>query len=848
MRALRDVASGEILDASANINPLGPPWWLRQELERNISGLVHYPDPESVSLVEKLSKYHGCAPEEIVVANGSSELFAWLPLALGPMPWIVAVPCYGEYRRAPRLAGRRVIEVPLGVAPVFELDFPRIREALSNEPSIVLLGHPNNPSGSCLDVQAVRAIAQAFPSSVFVVDEAFGDFVNNFDSFLPNRPPNVIVLRSATKIAAIPGLRLGWLVATAHFSQHLRRMLPPWSVNHLAQAVGLRWLDDTDHATETRECVTTWRSHLADKLRSVAGITVYPGAANWLLVRVDREDLDAAALCRSCLQNGVALRNCQDFPGLESRWVRIAVRMPAENARVADTLAKVVGQNPAGRRVAPTQRARALMIQGCSSDAGKSVLAAALCRCLVQDGFRVAPFKAQNMSNNSGVDAMGGEMGRAQVMQAFACGLEPDCRMNPILLKPNSETGSQVVVRGSPVANQDFGTYMAAKQQYLDAALDAYDSLAREFDVLICEGAGSPGEVNLKQHDIVNMGFVRRRDMPVLLVGDIDRGGVFASFVGHMEVFDEWERSHVAGFIVNRFRGDVRLLGNANNWVEQHTGTRVLGIVPFLQDLNLPAEDRLALSREGLRRNKFRQAPLDIAVLDLPHLSNFTDIDPLAIEPDVTLRLVDRPADLGAPDAIIIPGTKNTIADLARLQENGMLDAVRQAHAHGAELVGLCGGFQMLGRHISDPDKIESNLGQVEGLGLLPLATVMDPNKTLCRTTARHVQSGLTVHGYEIHHGTTTTEGGESAFVRDDGQVVGVHARETRVWGTYLHGVFDNDNFRRWWLDTLRERKGLRPLGHVQAIYTLGPSLDRLADVFRQSVNLEAIYRILGVR
>lgn len=496
------------------------------------------------------------------------------------------------------------------------------------------------------------------------------------------------------------------------------------------------------------------------------------------------------------------------------------------------------------------RRTPALMFQGTSSNAGKSVLTAALCRILLQDGLKVAPFKAQNMSLNSFVTRDGGEMGRAQVVQAQASRLDPDVRMNPVLLKPSSEVGSQVIVMGKPVANMSVTEYVAYKPEAFKAAKAAYDSLAAECDVMVLEGAGSPAEVNLKAHDIVNMAMARHAAAQVLLVGDIDRGGVFASFVGTMEILDPGERDLVAGYVVNRFRGQKSLLADALTYMVQKTGKPVLGVVDNLANLGLPEEDSV-----GFKAGLYEQPPPSgdharIALIDFPHISNFTDLEPFLAEPDVHLVMARKPADLAGPfDAVILPGSKNVINDLTWLRESGVGGRILELAADPqVEIVGICGGFQMLGNEIRDPYRIESESGAtVAGLGLLGLATVLEQDKTLTRQSGIHLASGLAVHGYEIHHGQSRAEVAQPCITLSDGSTAGHATAGGRVWGSYLHGIFDADPFRRWFIDRLRERRGLAPLRRVVAPYDLENAFDRLAETVRHQLDMAAIYRLLGL-
>ncbi len=539
----------------------------------------------------------------------------------------------------------------------------------------------------------------------------------------------------------------------------------------------------------------------------------------------------------------------------------------------------------------PVPRTPALMVQGTCSNAGKSILAAAFCRIFLQDGLRVAPFKAQNMALNSCVTPDGLEMGRAQAVQAAACRLDPDVRMNPVLLKPCSDVGSQVIVMGRPVGVMRVRQYVDYKPQARDAAFAAYDSLAAEHDVMVIEGAGSPAEINLKAHDIVNMAMARHAGARVLLVGDIDRGGVFAALVGTMELLEDWERNHVAGYLLNKFRGDASLLDPALDFMRERTGRPVLGVVPYLRDLGLPEEDSVTFKEglpglrdlSGLRDGAAAGGDdvVDIVLVDLPHISNFTDVDALRGEPDVRLRVARTPADLAAPDgrmpdAVILPGSKNTTGDLRALRANGMADALASLarKPDGPVVAGICAGLQMLGLCVADPLGLEGG-GTEQGLGLLPVRTELAAEKTLRRTAGMHPRSGLPVVGYEIRHGITVgAEAGKgdrpgqgrvdgsfgepglsddaaAAFpvlLREDGGPLGWATHGGRVWGTSLHGVFDADGFRRYFLDDVRVRRGLDPLGRVVAPYSLDPALDRLADAVRAAVDMDAIYDMLALR
>jgi len=845
LASLAGLSPKDILDFSANINPLGLPEWLRPLISRTIASLTHYPDPDCAALINAISARYGIAEDEIIAGNGSTELLYLIPRAIPLNRAIVPVPAYSDYALASELAGLPVEKDIMKEEDGFRPDLKSIEVRLHGN-DIVFIGQPNNPTGLLCNADALRDMALRNASVTFVIDEAFAAFVEGMDSLTRERPPNVIVLLSFTKFFAIPGLRLGCAIADPAIISRIRAMIPPWSVNTLAQAVGEKAMKDEEYARNTRAYCRTERKLLTEKLQSVPGFYVYTGEANYLMVRIDRKGLSAPALAEKLLPMGITIRVCDNFDGLDERFFRVAVRTAEENELLCEKLRLSLGLThvPAAMRPKP-----ALMIQGTSSNAGKSVIAAALCRIVLQDGYSVAPFKAQNMSLNSYVTQDGGEMGRAQVVQAQACRIAPDVRMNPILLKPSSDTGTQVIIMGKPVGNMNVEQYIRYKPEAFRCVLEAYDSLTSEHDVIILEGAGSPAEVNLKHHDIVNMAMGRYARSPVILVGDIDRGGVFASFVGTMEVLAEWERRLVAGFVINRFRGDESLLNDAVSYLECHTGRPTFGIVPYLTNLGLPEEDSVTFKNSPKERACPAGDAVEIALIDLPHISNFTDFDSLRMEPDVHLRVVRSSYDVGSPDAIILPGSKNVIGDLDYLTKDGLAERIADlAHDGKTEIVGICGGFQILGTEIADPHGIESGERTMRGLGLLPVATTLAMEKTLQCVSARHVDSGITLRGYEIHHGQTNGLNLPATVVREDGTVVGVKSKDGLLWGTYLHGIFDADEFRRWFIDRLRTRKGLTPMGRVLAPYDLEPAFDRLAEVVRRCLNMEKIYQLMGLR
>lgn len=832
----------EILDFSASINPLGPPHWLAAVLHRSLESIQHYPDPAAIELRQAIASRYGLTIQHVVVGNGSSELLAAIARAQLAGRFVTSNPCYGGYARAAQIAGRRLHSLPLP-PPEFRIDLDLLESSCTPDTTIVL-GHPNNPTGRMLPEAAVLQCAERNPQTQFVIDESFLDFTEHGGTCFAAERTNVVAVRSMTKFYAIPGLRVGYTLAAPEIAAAIQDQLSDWPVNAIALEAGCRCLRDTEYGERTRRTVRTWREQLFRDLAGL-GVQVFPGDANFLMCRLNTRHATATVLAKRLLHGwGLAIRTNQGFESLDDRYFRVAVRTPEENARLLEALqAEIHPQRRASAQ--PRRHTPALMIQGVSSNAGKSLIAAAICRILAQDGVRVAPFKSQNMSLNSFVTRGGHEISRAQVVQAQACRLEPDVRMNPILLKPNSHTGSQVIVDGKPVRNMRVREYQAYKPIAFERAQIAYDSLAQEFDAIVLEGAGSPGEVNLKQHDIVNMTMARHAGAPVLLVGDIDRGGVFASFVGIMAVLEPWERQLVAGYLVNRFRGDASLLEDAYTYMLDHTGRPVLGTIPYIADLGIPEEDSVSFKLSGIEAVSSEQRLLDIALIDLPHISNLSDFDPLRAEPDVRLRTVRRADELGTPDAIILPGTRNTIDDLHYLKNRGFEAALADAMAtERTELIGVCGGLQMLGRSIADPQGIESSLGQTSGFGFLDISTVLSVEKTLRQVECFHVESEQSVSGYEIHHGRTWTGSPLEGLVPAELPVT-VASPSGRIWGTYMHGIFDRDGFRRWFLDRLRQRKGLQPLSINGNRYDLDAAFDRLAEVVRSSVDMNAIYRLL---
>ncbi|EXL08025.1 cobyric acid synthase [Brucella anthropi] len=481
--------------------------------------------------------------------------------------------------------------------------------------------------------------------------------------------------------------------------------------------------------------------------------------------------------------------------------------------------------------------ARAIMFQGTGSDVGKSVLVAGLCRVARNRGLNVRPFKPQNMSNNAAVSDDGGEIGRAQWLQALACGVSSSVHMNPVLLKPQTDMGSQVVVQGQVRGEARGRYYQELKPQLMAAVMESFAKVSEGVDLVLVEGAGSPAEINLRAGDIANMGFATQADVPVVLVGDIDRGGVIASLVGTHTILSEQDRAMVRGFLINKFRGDISLFDDGLAAITRFTGWRSFGVVPWLKAVSrLPAEDSVVLER-AVRGDK---KPLVVAVPMLPRIANFDDLDPLKAEPDVEVVMVPPGSSIpGDAGLVVLPGTKSTIADMQAVRDNGW---DRQLSAHvkrGGHVLGICGGFQMLGRHISDPAGIEGHVRDIDGLGLLDIETVMEPEKVVRNVQATALLHNVPLEGYEIHIGRTTGPDMGRPFARigehDDGAI----SPDGHIMGTYLHGVFNADEFRRRFLEDLGVRSS-----SVNYRAGVEAALDELAEGLDACLDIDALFNL----
>ncbi|PHN20416.1 cobyric acid synthase [Pseudomonas sp. ICMP 561] len=481
-----------------------------------------------------------------------------------------------------------------------------------------------------------------------------------------------------------------------------------------------------------------------------------------------------------------------------------------------------------------------LMVQGTTSDAGKSTLVTALCRWLTRQGVAVVPFKPQNMALNSAVTADGGEIGRAQAVQAQACGLQPHTDMNPVLLKPNSDTGAQVIIHGRAVTTMNAVAYHGYKEIAMKAVLESHERLGQTYPVIMVEGAGSPAEINLRANDIANMGFAEAVDCPVLLIADINRGGVFAHLVGTLELLSPSEQARVKGFIINRFRGDIALLQPGLDWLEARTGKPVVGVLPYVMDLHLEAEDGL----DQRQTDKVEQV-LNVVVPILPRISNHTDFDPLRLHPQVNLQFIGPGQAIPSADLIILPGSKSVRSDMAYLRANGWDSAIARHLRYGGKLLGICGGLQMLGEQLHDPLGLEGAPGSSAGLGLLAMSTLLEEEKQLRNVKGRLSLEGVRVSGYEIHAGVTTGSALENpAVLLDDDRCDGAQSADGQIFGTYLHGLFETPEA----CSALLRWAGLQDVQQVDYHALRERDIERLADLVENHLDGTLLRELCGLK
>jgi adenosylcobyric acid synthase len=814
------------IDLSTGISPF--PWPVPPVPTRAWQRL---PEDED-GLLEAACAYYA-APALLAVAGSQAAIQA-LPLLRARSRVGVIAPGYAEHAHAWRRAGHEVQVLPAEQLLAREADF-----------DVLVLIHPNNPGGDCFEVQALLALQArlAARGGWLVVDEAFMDATPQQSLCAYTQRDGLVVLRSVGKFFGMAGARAGFVCAASSLLEALRERLGPWTLSGPSRWALRQALGDRVWQRQAIPRLHAASEALAQVLRR-HGLVPSAGTAFFQWCR--RED--ATELHDALARRGILVRLFEQpaslrfgLPANADELARLDAALGGLAFVGATSVAMELSrEGPLATEVAPAKAkapATVLMIQGCTSDAGKSTLVAALCRWLHRRGVAVAPFKPQNMALNSAVTADGGEIGRAQAVQAQACGLQPHTDFNPVLLKPNSDTGAQVIVHGRAIGNLDAVAYHAYKRTAREAVLTSHARLCERFEVVMVEGAGSPAEINLREGDIANMGFAEAVDCPVILIADIDRGGVFAHLVGTLALLSPSERTRVVGFVINRFRGDLALLQPGLDWLEKETGKPVLGVLPYLHGLQLEAED--ALPRAALDKP---HAQLRVAVPALPRISNHTDFDVLAAHPQVALQYVGPGEDFPACDLIVLPGSKSTRADLAWLRAQGWDVAIARHLRHGGKLIGICGGFQMLGRRVHDPHGIEGAAGSSEGLGWLDIETTLEPEKHLQRRSGmlRLGETEATVHGYEIHCGLSSGNALQRPLLRFDDRDDGAISADNHVIGSYLHGLFDAPQA----LTALLAWAGLRDAQPLDIAALREATLDRLADMVEQHLDTRMLARL----
>ena len=876
------ISPKNIIDFSVNIRPDGMPEFIKATLINALNTLHCYPSPEANELKDLASQYYQLKPQNFVFANGSNELFYALAQALKTTYTQATIiePAFSEYQKALEKNGYTIQHINAELPPIlshnsldeqtlFSLDIENQQKIvlqklieqilIIQDNSLIFIANPANPSGSFFPQEELLSLINEKKNCLFIIDEAFIEYTKA-KSLLYALPQNAIIIRSVTKFYALAGLRLGYLACNEELANKIQKELPCWNVNNFAIQVAKKLFTHNEiiqNDLEKHQTLNILRKKdLYTKLLEIKGLTLYASWSNYILFSVNKENLWQELLEK----HSITIRDCANYYGLEKNFYRVAVRFEEDHTKLCQALKHILTND---EPIFP-QKKPALMLLGTSSNAGKSILTAAFCRIFTQDGYKVRPFKAQNMSLNSGVTALGDEMGRAQIVQAIACKTDPDARMNPILLKPQTDMGSQIIVLGKPIGTANAREYYKKKNELWKYVTKAYDELSNESDIMLLEGAGSPAEINLKENDIVNIKMAQYANASTLLVGDIDRGGIYASFLGTWQTLTYMEEKQITGFLVNRFRGDSSLLTPAHEYMQNVTGKPVLGVIPYIWNLNLPEEDMAGsiwankIQEINYKKDNEPNRKLDIAIIMLGKISNHTDFEPLALEEECIVRAVRNTQDFGDPDLVILPGSKSVVEDLKHIKENGLAQKIVEFAQNNGFILGICGGLQMLGKEILDPHHIETNIEKTEGLGLLALSSIF--NKEKCLTTVENIQSPLssTIYGYEIHHGETTEETrikqersektinqNFDAYFHDKEKVYGY--AKNRIWATYIHGLFDNDSFRHEYLNYIRENLGLNKMTKYIP-YNIEKSLDNLANIVRNNVDMQTIYKSLGLK
>lgn len=752
-----------------------------------------YPEADPLQIAQLLSHLHDVPSVHILPTAGAIEALYLAARLFQGKSALLFSPCFADYERACNAAGVRVSHANLLPAPP---DLNTTGKLISKH-DLVILGHPNNPTGRLFPNLIELVQNPEHLQTAWIIDEAFIEFAQDHEhaSLLPklSNLPNVIILRALTKSWSIPGLRIGFAATSnERWLEQLRALQAPWPISGISQAWAFDNLTKTHRhgMLESLKSLSSVRDLFSQSISSLPGLSTLRSDANFFLAHTATHKV--SDIEEACGHQGLLVRRCTGFEGLDpERYLRIAVRTPDENTKLVEALSKATAFGPLIRPASKPKAMRSLSILGTSSNSGKSWVATAICALLRRNGLRVAPFKAQNMSNNSAVTPDGKEIGRAQAVQAEACGLEPSVEMNPILLKPSGGGGSQLIHLGiarGHIKAAEYYKQIDSLWPGVEACLSHWKSRC---DVLVLEGAGSPVELNLLQRDLVNLRPVRHLDGKWLLVADIERGGVFAQAAGTWALLDPSDRARCAGLIVNKFRGDLSLFSDAEHYFKPHFGAPFLGTLPYAESLQPESEDSLSAAPV------FKTTGHPIHWIQFPHTSNSQDSHPWNLDEGIQTVWVTRPEEIADAKVIVLPGSKNTLADLAWLHSSGIASAILRAQCRGVLIIGICGGFQMLGHTLSDPHGLAGNRGEVAGLGLLPVDTWFESEKEVRAVKA--VFEGECWPAYEIHMGKSrfTSETVPLLHVLDSGELRSEGVRTSGVWGTYLHGLFESSALRK---------------------------------------------------
>ncbi len=838
------------LDFSVNINPLGAPPILRNIILKKRNLIEHYPQINAADAAAALADSHNIAVKRVLAGNGSTELFALVLQAIKPESVGLIAPCYAGYKEV-----CNALNIPTKWRHTLtsENNFTLTEKDLSKiTDKLIFIGSPNNPTGIAIPPEILLKIADNNPACTLVVDESFIDFCSNAKDLTlmrDNIPHNIIVIKSLTKFFAIPGLRLGMLYASEKTTADIAACRLPWSVNAFAQEAAIHLFQDEIYIKKTRQQVEKLRNRMRNRLSSINGITVFKSDTNFILIKL-HDNWTASALQKKLISHGILIRNCDNYHGLNSQYCRLAVRPDNESDELIQIMDSILsGKNIVVKNNKPSTPA--IMVVGTTSDSGKSIVATGLCRLMARRNLRVSPFKAQNMALNSYVTEEGGEMGRAQVTQAAAAGIRPHTDMNPILLKPLGEDGSQVIVNGKPIGNFKAKEYYTMKNDMRHKAHKAYDRLAAKNDIMILEGAGSPAEINLLDEDFVNMDMAAYANAGTILVADIDRGGVFATILGTIELIPERYRNLIAGIIINKFRGDISLLESGIRDIETLTGIPVIGVLPYLENLRIEEEDSMGLIRQRDTGN----AIINVAVIRLPRISNYTDFQAMENDMGINVRYIEHPKELGNAHLIIIPGTKNTRADLEWLHNSGMSNVLIACKNKQIPIIGICGGYQMLGEYVIDTHGIEGKAGKTRGMGLLNINTFLSSEKELAQVQGitnngiAFIQQGIKFRGYEIHAGKSaeTSPHKKPLTIKKRGEKTtneqaGAVSNNGMIFGCYVHGFFDNNEIRKNLWHWLCQYNNLDFSGITVNTDVQSSEFDRLANVIEERVDLTTLF------